>query len=237
MRSARTQAVSLAVSAALVAAVCSSSSDANAAAEVSGSGKGIAGGALLGAEIGFLGLSAFGAKQTWTYYTIPPLLAVGGGVGGYFIEQNSEPEVPIYMLAAGMALVIPTVVITLSANAYRPSSEDSTPADAVPTTGTAPVQGSVEVGGGAAAPAATGGATGGAGTSTTMPPAPAQHKPKKTSLRDTSRTFALVDFDESTLRVGIPLVHVKPAYTQDEIAKFGLAQRYEVHAPVVNVAF
>ena len=32
----------------------------------------------------------------------------------------------------GMALVIPTVVITLSATTYRPGNEDSTPADAAP---------------------------------------------------------------------------------------------------------
>ncbi len=235
MRSARTKAVSLAVSAALLAVVCSSPGEARAAAEVSGTGKGIAGGALLGAEVGFLGLSAFGAKQAWTYYTIPPLLAIGGGVGGYFIEKDSEPEVPIYMLAAGMALVIPTVVVTLSAHAYRPSSEDSTPPDAVPASGSA----TISVGGDASTAPAAAPAAGGSGTSTTTPSAPTQHKPKKTSLREPSRTFALVDFDErlSTLRVGIPLVHVKPAYTHDEIAKFGLAQRYEVHAPVVNVAF
>lgn len=217
---------------ALGAAVCTTSGDASAAADVSGTGKGIAGGALLGGEVGFLGLAASGAQQSWLYYTLPPLLAIGGGVGGYYVEQSSPADVPLFMLAGGMALVIPTVVITLSATSYRPGNEDSTPVDATPAEGAA----AVTVGG----ESAGGSVGGGAGTSTTTPPAgPAKHKPSPTSMRlPPARSLALVSYDTvGTLRVGMPVVGFKPAYTTSELAKFGLSQRYELHAPIVDVSF
>jgi hypothetical protein len=53
-----------------------------------------------------------------------------------------------------------------------------------------------------------------------------------------ARSFALVSYDTvGTLRVGVPAVGLKPAFTTNELATFGLAQRYEVHAPIVNVTF
>lgn len=244
MRVARPRAVGFALAAALVAAVCTTSSNAPAAAQVTGTGKGIAGGALIGGEIGFLGLAAFNAKSSWLYYTVPPLLAIGGGVGGYFIEQGTKdsPEVPLFMLAAGMALVIPTVVITLSATTYRPGNEDSTPTDATPSPGSGGTAGTVTVNPGA--PTVTGGSPStatpgsGGGSSTTTAPAPPKHKPDNTSLRLRSeRSFALLSWDTSSIRVGIPAVSMKPSYSNTEIAKFGLVQRYEVHAPIVDVHF
>lgn len=231
---------SLAVASALFATVCVMTVDAQAAPEVSPTGKGIAGGALLGGEIGFLGLAAFDAKSSWLYYTIPPLLAVGGGVGGYFIEQGSDsPNVPLFMLAGGMALVIPTVVITLSATTYRPGNEDSTPVDASPssvdTKATVDVSKPTVTGGSPSSPAGGGGS----GTSTTTPPPAAKHKPSKTSSLGlpAARSFALVNMDSTSLRVGVPAVSMRPTYTLTEVAKFGLVQRYEVHAPLVDIAF
>ncbi len=235
MRSGKTKAVGFAVGLALVAAIGTTSSNAPAAPEVSKTGKGIAGGALLGGEVGYLGLAAFGAKQSWLYYTVPPLLAIGGGVGGYFIEQSSgvSTEVPLFMLAGGMALVIPTVVITLSATTYRPGNEDFTPADATPadaSAGGAVKVTPVEAGG-------SGSSTTGAGTG------PAKHKPGKTSSLEphpgkaAARSFALVSWDSSAVRVGVPAVAMKPAYSQTEVAQFGLKQRYEVHAPLLNISF
>ena len=225
--------IGFALALALGAVVTTSSGEASAAAEVSGTGKGIAGGALLGGEVGFLGLAAAGAQQSWLYYTLPPVLAIGGGVGGYFVEKSANADVPLYMLAGGMALVIPTVVITLSATSYRPTSEDSTPGDASPADGTV----SVTVGGGSAG----GSAGGGAGSSTTGPATgPAKHKPGKTSMTlPPTRSFALVSYDDTlgALRVGVPAVSFKPSYSTTELAKFGLAQRYALHAPIVDVTF
>lgn len=238
------KAVGFAVGAALLAAICTTTNDAPAAAQVSATGKGIAGGALIGGEIGFLTLAAANAKSSWLYYTIPPLLAIGGGVGGYFIEQATPEDnatVPLFMLAGGMALVIPTVVITLSATTYRPGNEDSTPADASPSSGpTGGSKATVDV----STPTVTGGtpSTPGGGTTTTTPPPAPKHKPSKTSRSldlplAPVRSFALVSMDSSALRVGIPAVTMRPTYTTTEVAKFGLAQRYEVHAPILDIAF
>ncbi|MGZ3455326.1 MAG: hypothetical protein ACXVEF_37325 [Polyangiales bacterium] len=211
----------------MLGAVFTTSSDANAdSAEVSGTGKGIAGGALLGAEIGFLSLAAAGSKNSTLYYTIPPALAVGGGVAGYFIEKNADAHVPVYMLAAGMAFIIPTIVITLSATHYSPVSEDGTPVDATPAT--AP-----------AAPAASGGASigVGGGTTTTTPPAPAKRKPETTSLRSRPFPVALLNVSNETVALGVPMVGVKPMYTRNEVSLYGVSQKYEVHAPVVALSF
>jgi hypothetical protein len=59
--------------------------------------------------------------------------AGGGAVGGYFIERASfsnDGRVPTYMLAGGLALIIPALVITLNATRYVPeqgATEDNVP--------------------------------------------------------------------------------------------------------------
>lgn len=232
----RGKAVGFAVAASLLASVCTSAPPAAAASPVSGTGKGIAGGALIGGEIGFMGLSAFGAKQTWMYLVIPGALAIGGGIGGYFIEKSADPQIPLYMLAGGMALIIPTVVITLSANAYQPGSEDGTPVDATPAD-------SGVVSGGAST-STTGGSpsvptpAAGGGSSGTTAPTPPKHKPSPHSLAPRAPLpFALVNYSPSRLEIAVPVMQLAPAYSRAELDKFGFAQRYEVRAPLVSVAF
>jgi hypothetical protein len=208
---------------------------------VVGTGKGIVGGALLGGEIGFIGLSVAGAKQTWLYYVVPGALAIGGGIGGYFIEKDKEgtdAQVPMFMLAGGMALIIPTVVITLSANAYQPANEDNTPADASPA----------DAGGALGVKVNTSDSTnmgspssGGGGTTTTTPTAPPpKRKPANTSssAAPIQRPQALVNFDDlTTIKVGLPVIALRPMYTKTEMSQFNQPQRYEVTAPVVSFAF
>lgn len=228
-------AVAVAASLALFAAAVPSSANDS---PVSGTGKGIAGGALIGEEVGLVTLSVAGAKQTWMYLTIPTALAIGGGIGGYFIEKDktgSDAQVPMYMLAAGMALIIPSIVITLSANAYNPGSEDSTPPDATPSDsgmGSSPGLG-VKVD---ATGTTTGG--GGGGTPTTTPTPPPKHKPSKDdqSFR-LVRPPALVNLDDTKLTLALPLISMKPMYTRAEVLAFGQPQRYEVDAPLLTVAF
>jgi len=209
------KAVGFAVGAALLSAVLVTPSSAEADTAVSGTGKGIAGGALLGGEIGFMGLSAAGAKATWMYWTIPTALAIGGGIGGYFIEKSASPEIPLAMLAGGMALIIPTVVITLSANAYQPSTEDSTPADATPAEpGKEPVKGTVKINSGLKKKIAKSDA------------------PKRPEL-----PVALVNYQSSSFIVAMPLLRVSPSYTRLEQEKFGVTQHYELHAPLASLSF
>ena len=99
--------------------------------EVSPTGKGIVGGALLGGEVVMITESLFRVENGWAYVIGGGLGAVGGGIGGYFVEQGSiDGRAPIYMLAGGLALIIPTLVLTLNATRYHPTegaSEDRAP--------------------------------------------------------------------------------------------------------------
>jgi hypothetical protein len=100
--------------------------------KTSATGKGITGGALLGAEL-VCGVEAVaGVKSPWAYLGGGVLGAAAGGVGGYFVEQHASPRASLLMLAGGMTLVIPTIVGVLSATAYRPPADyltDRPPAD------------------------------------------------------------------------------------------------------------
>lgn len=182
----------------------------------SGAGKGIVGGGLLGAELGFLTLAASGARSWWFYATIPPATCAGGIIGGYFIERNATSEIPIAMLAGGIALIIPTVVATLSAVAYRPGPEETVPVDAVPS----PTPTKVEV------------KTGQKSTHL--------HVASSTKVRPT-RVWppALLNYNEGQkeIQLSMPMLQLKPSYSTRELAQFGVPQRLEVHAPVVAVAF
>jgi hypothetical protein len=93
--------------------------------------KGMVGMGLIGAELGFVLPAAAGARDPWMYIVFPALGAGGGAVGGYYLlEQGSgEPELAVASLTLGMALIIPTMIITMSATAYDPDSDRSTYAD------------------------------------------------------------------------------------------------------------
>ncbi len=90
---------------------------------VKATGIGITGGAIAGAEL-VVGLEAlFGVDATWAYLTFPLLGAAGGGVGGYFLEQNAPQGASVGLLVASVALIIPTIVVASVATAYDPGEE------------------------------------------------------------------------------------------------------------------
>ena len=88
-------------------------------------GPGITGGLLLGAEAVLLVESAIGVKNGWAYLIGGVLGAGGGAVGGYYSAQTDSEELPIFLLAGGIVLIIPTVVAVLSATAYEPPTQFS----------------------------------------------------------------------------------------------------------------
>jgi hypothetical protein len=201
------------------------------AEEVSPKGKGIVGGALLGAEIVTITESLIGLQDGWYYAIGGGAGAIGGGVAGYFIEQGSKDgRVPVYMLAGGMALVIPAVVLILNATRYKPS-EDATE-DRAPTgpaanpgqPGTSSVVGAEPpasstpaptppAGGGTAPPPGSGG--------TTTPPPPQ----------------SLLDVHTGKVRMGVPLPEVSQVYSLREQKELGVPQQAMVKMPVVRVSF
>jgi hypothetical protein len=78
-------------------------------------GKGIAGGALLGAELTIFGEAIAGLERPWLYWIGASAGAVGGGLGGYYVESSGAPSSSYYLLAGGMALSIPAMIVYLDA--------------------------------------------------------------------------------------------------------------------------
>ncbi|WP_437333034.1 hypothetical protein [Sorangium sp. So ce394] len=181
--------------------------------QVSVDGKGIVGGALLGGEVVMLTMGAVGVERAWPYLVFGGLGAVGGGVAGYFIEASEPPaEVPLYMLAGGMALVIPTLVVTLNATAYKPpASDQSEPIRNEPAA--EPPQPGVNV-------------------QITSDAAPLLRGTRWEEPR-----LGLVDVTPRRVALGMPALSLRPLYSQDEMFRFGVAQGHELRVPVLRASF
>jgi hypothetical protein len=88
---------------------------------------------LVGAELGTVLPAAFGMDAWWGYVLFPVVGAAGGAVAGYFaIDRPGHVEASVATLTAGMALVIPALVITLSLTAYDADSDVDEQARAKP---------------------------------------------------------------------------------------------------------
>ena len=211
-----------AVAAAAVAfamAFAGSPSDARADGPVTATGKGIVGGALLGGEVVCITMGAIGVERGWPYFVFGGLGAVGGGIGGYFVEQASTPEPSLYMLAGGMALIIPTLVVSLNATAYKPPETDqiqNEPANNKPVLD-APAP--------AGAPATV--------TSRSV------KKPARVAARPVMPHIPLsvLDIYKGNLALGIPALELRPLYSSAEMWKFGLSQGSEVRLPLFQTMF
>jgi hypothetical protein len=222
-------------------------------------GKGIIGGALLGAEAVTLTEAALKVEPAWAYIVGGLGGAAAGGVGGYFVEQGGNAKTNMFLLAGGMALIIPTTVAVLSATAYEPPSnylQDRPPADE-------PV---AEPPGAQSMPAPTGPTlTPGAGTEVvppatppaaapppaapqSEPPAAAPAAPPSGALPRRHRTLArlpayhlgppaLLAFTPEALTLNVPAVEVGGRYTREELAMYGVSQATEVRVPVLNFVF
>ncbi len=188
--------------------------------EVSPKGKGITGGALLGGEVVMLTEAALGAKPWWAYMVGGVAGAAGGGVGGYFAEQNGDATLSLYLLAGGMALAIPTTVAVLSQTAYEPPTDytqDTAPTDEPVAEPPSP-DGTVEE---QPAAAAVSRVEPSSRTRLPEPPAP----PSLLSLR------------RGALSLGVPAVEIRDRFTRRELHEFGLKQRTEVRVPLFRASF
>ena len=207
--------------------------------EVSTTGKGVVGGALMGAELVMVGEAAFKVKPTWAYIVGGVAGGAAGGVGGYFVDQQDSPRASMLMLAGGLVFAIPTVVAVLSATAYEPPADylqDQAPADepvAEPPALTDAVSPSPAAQ--PAAPAATPPAD--------ATPAPAPAPTGRRYLRSERRLSlklpppALLGLTDTRLALGVPNVELRHAYTRTERLVFGMPDVTEVRIPVLDVAF
>jgi hypothetical protein len=183
---------------------------------VSPDGKGIVGGGLLGAEVVTIVEGIADVSSGWAYAIGAVVGAGGGAVGGYFVEQNSsDGKAPMYLLAGGLALVIPAIVLTVNGTRYRPQ-EGSTD-DNVPT-------------GSPADPGAPSGNVLGA-------PPPARPSGAPTSSSRAPGLPSLVDVGEGELRMGVPAVDVRPVFSVAEQKQYGTASVTEVKVPMLRVVF
>ncbi len=188
---------------------------------VSGTAKGIVGGAFLGAEIVMMPMGIAGLKPWWPYVVFGGVGAVGGAVGGWAVEQADPPaEAPLYMLAGGLALIIPTLVLTLNATTREEYEGEEGTTTVVPP-GTEPAPGTPPPG---------------ESVTTVQKESKLRRKvPRNSARRPTG--FALFNFSGPALEMGVPAVQVRPTFSEEEIAKFGVQQENEVHLPVISASF
>ncbi|CAN5194304.1 hypothetical protein BH09MYX1_BH09MYX1_08970 [soil metagenome] len=234
MRSILAKRLTLGITTAAVALAALTAHAPEARAEgVSPTVKGVIGGAFLGAEVVALPMGIFGCRAGWAYAVFPVLGAVGGAIGGYFMDKayNEDPQSQAYgsafLLAGGMALLIPTFVVVLNATRYHPEevTTDRAPTNTTPAD-PGKVGGSVITGGDAkpadtgTAPPANGGGTGGTGGTAPAPP-----------------PLSLFDIHDGTFRLGLPVPEVRNAYTQREVHDLGVRQVTELRIPVISVTF
>jgi hypothetical protein len=191
--------------------------------EASPTGKGIAGGILLGAELVLVIEAAADVEPAWAYVVGGLAGAAAGGVGGYFIEEEGEPKLPLLMLAGGMALAIPTTVAVLSATAYEPPLEyveDEPPADEPVADPPRPV-----------------GASPTSRTSATRSSARRKVTARSRPVAAARSLPSLIGVEPARVTLSIPAVEFRDVYTRAEVATFGLTQATEVRIPVLNVLF
>ena len=197
-----------------------SPSEARADGPVTATGKGTVGGALLGGEVVCITMGAIGVNRGWPYFVFGGLGAVGGGIGGFFVEKASAPEPSLYMLAGGMALIIPTLVVSLNATAYKPPETDqiqNEPANNKPVL-------DAPAGTPAAAPTTT--------SRDAKKPARVAARPMMPHI-----PLSVLDVYKGNIALGVPAFELRPLYSSAELWKFGVSQGSEVRLPLFQTMF
>ena len=203
----------------LVGAVALASGREARADNVSSTPKGTVGGALLGAEVVTITESLCGARPGWAYVVGAVVGAGGGGAAGFVIDQGStDGKVPMYLLAGGLALIIPAIVLTLNATRYLP--EEGATEDNVPT--------------GPPAEPGVPGAGVGAGASVAPPSPP---PPNPTSAPAVEPPRSILDLGGGAVRLGVPGPDVRPVFSMAEQRQYGMHAATELRMPVLHVAF
>jgi hypothetical protein len=250
---------SLAVAVALGCGALVSSTEAR-ADESSPSGKGIAGGALLGGELVMSVEAAFGVDRPWAYAVGGIVGAAGGGVAGHFIEAGaSDAHIPSYMLAGGVAFLIPSFILALNATAYQPpvdydqdaGTPGAEPVAEPPSPSTPPATppgGSPSVPPATTPPAVTPPpssklgpqAPGGGAVRVAQQPFVRRYHRRSLSGASVQASGSMVHFDlqrEGSLKLGLPAVELRPTFSIAERRQYGMEQHEEVRVPVFQALF
>lgn len=221
------------------------------AEEVSPDGKGIVGGALIGGEIVVFIEALAGVRSGTAYILGAGGGAVAGGVGGYFIEQAvDDGRVPAYLLAGGLALVIPALVVALDQTRFLPTegAREDRPVQNLPPSDPGKPGGSAVIGA-EPAPTPPPGSTTPTGrppsgvtptpepTPAPVPPAPGGGGGGGTPAR-ANGPQSLFNVRGGSFNVGLPLPEVRPVFTASQKRSLGVeGAGSEVRFPVVGLTF
>jgi hypothetical protein len=205
----------VATGAAVLLALVLAAPQAHAQKEVGSMGKGIVGLGLLSGEL-VLSIEALaGVKNPWAL-AIPTIVAVGGGAtGGYFIDKLDKPEASVALLACGMALFLPSIVIAVAKTKYV--SEKDLAEDVSVTL--ADEEAEAEAGE--------------EGTETEAEAAP----PPEPEAKAAGSVHAMVDVSRSHVQIGVPPLEVLGLYSEDELHFLARNQGVEYRLSVLHVAF
>ncbi|MBX3190989.1 MAG: hypothetical protein KF819_28595 [Labilithrix sp.] len=236
-RTRRTRAGALALAALAASTILATPRSAR-AEEVAPDGKGIVGGALLGAELVVFTEALFGVRSGTAYLLGAAGGAVAGGLGGYGVESAvDDGRVPAYMLAGGLALIIPALVVALDQTRYMPTegAREDKPITNLPPSDPGKPGGSSVVGaepGGTPAPA--------------PPPAPEPAPtpaptPPSGGGGGNPGPQSFFNMYDGNVRFGVPVPHVRPIFSQAERKQLEMlgvqTAATEVRFPVVRVSF
>ena len=92
--------------------------------QVDASPKGLIGLGFIGAELGLTIPALAGLDETWSLIVFPVVGAAGGAVAGHYaIDNRGNEKAAVATLIIGLALVVPSIVITVAATAYDPEDD------------------------------------------------------------------------------------------------------------------
>jgi len=235
------------------------------AEDVAPTGKGIVGGAFLGGEVVVFVEAIAGVRSGTAYLLGAGAGAVAGGVGGYFVEQAvSDGRVPAYMLAGGLALIIPALVVTLDQTRYLPTegAREDRPVNNLPPSDPGKPGGSSVVGAETAPSTPAGTPPSGVTPSPAAPSAPApgatpatppagggtggtpsQVRSQASNGGVPAGSLLNLGVDTASLRassfkVGVPVPEVHPTFTAAQKKQFAVeSAANEVRFPVMSLTF
>ncbi len=213
------------------------------AEEVKPDGKGIAGGALIGAELVVFIEALAGAKTGTAYLLGAAGGAVAGGAGGFGIEKaSSDGRAAVYLLAGGLALVIPALVVALDATRFRPNdgAREDKPANLPPSDPGKP-GGSAVVGAeaaGATPPAATPSTPPAGGGTTPAPTTPATPPAGGAGGGGKPGPSSLFNMNQGNFYMGVPVPEMRQSLSATERKSLGVQSAgNELRFPVVKFTF
>jgi hypothetical protein len=213
---------------------------------VGADGKGILGGLILGAEIGFMTNALIvnaGVRELdewWAWILFPAVLGAGGAVAGYFGFEDPNmgvgfPEAAVVFFAVSMALIVPTFVGVLALTAYAPGPD--TEEDTQGATGEEDEEASEEID----EPINEASPEEPAPEETT----PSEPAPDAQPTPDTEGAMrrimaggpGLLRFDQGRILIGMPMVHGADTFTAEERTHMRFNRLMDVRVPVVSGVF